>query len=264
MQTRTRRGISHTVAAAASAILVLAGCASGTNTGAKGGSVERDPSTTVDRPTPTSAGDSSSTVPPAPTTASPADGAEGAEGTEQPGDSIDVHTAVPHKGVYRGGKLFLEGDVPSRAIANKIIAKGEAVVGKDNVVDNYRIDPGAPTITDGRVVIDDPLLFASDSIELSPAALDLIPLGVAVMKLNPQVTMRVTGYTDDRGDEGANVVLSTGRALAVVDAMAAQGIDRSRFEVRGKGEADPVATNDNDVGRQANRRIEIILLDLLS
>ncbi|HST84688.1 MAG TPA: OmpA family protein [Kineosporiaceae bacterium] len=67
----------------------------------------------------------------------------------------------------------------------------------------------------------------------------------------------VTGYTDDVGGNSYNLALSTRRAGAVrAELVKALGSTVAVTAV-GRGEADPVATNDTKRGRQANRRVEI-------
>lgn len=172
--------------------------------------------------------------------------------------------AQPERGaVYKGGQLILQGAVPNREVADAFIAKAAEVIGPDNVVDNYVIDPTAEVPTDGRVVVDDPVLFATGSTEVSPDFYGLLDLGVAVMSLNPQVVMIVEGHTDEVGRTEANQRLSEERARSVVAYITAKGIDPSKFEVIGKGETDPVAPNDTPEGRQQNRRIEVQLINLL-
>ena len=170
----------------------------------------------------------------------------------------------PHRGIYRGGKLYLEGAVPSRKVGDELKARAAEVIGAQNVVDNYVIDPAAPAITDGKVVVDEPFLFQTGSAVIDPAYDALLNLGVAVMQLNPQVVMVVRGYTDSVGDDLQNLALSQARAQAVADWIIAKGIDPSRFRLEGKGEADPVGDNNTPDGKALNRRIEVELVNLLA
>lgn len=171
--------------------------------------------------------------------------------------------APTHEAVYRGGKLYMTGKLPSRSFADALIAEAAAVVGAPNVVDQYVIDPAAPTPNAGNVRVDEEFLFSPGSSYLSADYSEILDLGVAVMKLNPRVTMTVVGYTDDVGDSELNQDLSLERATVVVDYMVERGIDRSRFNAVGKGEAEPRVPNDSSTNRALNRRIEVKLANLL-
>ena len=170
----------------------------------------------------------------------------------------------PHRGIYRGGKLYLEGAVPSREVGDELKARAAEVIGPENVIDNYVIDPAAPAITDGKVVVDEPFLFRTGSAAIDPAYNSLLGLGVIVMQLNPQVVMVVRGYTDDVGDEAMNLRLSQARAQSVANWIIAKGIAPNRFRLEGKGESDPVADNATVDGKALNRRIEVELVNLLA
>ena len=67
----------------------------------------------------------------------------------------------------------------------------------------------------------------------------------------------VIGHTDNKGSETYNQKLSVRRAQAVKDYMVSEGIDAGIVDVIGKGESEPVASNDTDEGRAKNRRVEI-------
>jgi len=113
----------------------------------------------------------------------------------------------------------------------------------------------------GMVVTISDVLFDSGRAELKPGSgRDMDKLAV-FFKTYPQRTAMVEGFTDSVGSEASNQDLSNRRAAAVQAALAELGVDRARINVRGYGEAFPVAGNDNASGRQMNRRVEIVLSD---
>lgn len=70
----------------------------------------------------------------------------------------------------------------------------------------------------------------------------------------------IYGHTDNIGDPGANKSLSERRAQSVVDWLVKKGVEQRRIkEVMGYGEDQPIASNNTDAGRAANRRVQIIL-----
>jgi outer membrane protein OmpA-like peptidoglycan-associated protein len=69
----------------------------------------------------------------------------------------------------------------------------------------------------------------------------------------------VVGHTDSTGDTGYNQTLSEHRADAARNFLIGAGLDSERVTAMGRGELEPVDTNDTDAGRQANRRVEIAI-----
>lgn len=72
--------------------------------------------------------------------------------------------------------------------------------------------------------------------------------------------LEAAGHTDSQGSEQFNAELSRSRAQAILMAMQWAGIDVSNMTARGYGESQPIAPNDTEAGREANRRIEFRLL----
>lgn len=82
---------------------------------------------------------------------------------------------------------------------------------------------------------------------------------VELMNTYPQARVEITGYSDTTGSDAYNQQLTEKRAQSVADQFKAQGIADERMTVRGLGEANPVATNKTRQGREANRRVEIVV-----
>jgi outer membrane protein OmpA-like peptidoglycan-associated protein len=76
------------------------------------------------------------------------------------------------------------------------------------------------------------------------------------MVANPDVSVVITGHTDNVGSEEYNQALSLKRAQAVKNWLVRKGIESSRMRTVGKGENEPVASNETEEGRLENRRIE--------
>ena len=81
---------------------------------------------------------------------------------------------------------------------------------------------------------------------------------VQLMKDNPTMKIQIEGHTDNVGAAASNKTLSENRAKAVVAALAAKGIDKSRLTAKGWGQEKPVADNSTDEGKAKNRRVEIV------
>ncbi|MCA9729018.1 MAG: OmpA family protein, partial [Candidatus Eisenbacteria bacterium] len=77
-----------------------------------------------------------------------------------------------------------------------------------------------------------------------------------IMKERPDLKLKITGHTDNIGSDTANQSLSVRRAETVRNYLVKKGISADRFVTEGQGEAHPIDTNDTEVGRARNRRIE--------
>jgi outer membrane protein OmpA-like peptidoglycan-associated protein len=78
----------------------------------------------------------------------------------------------------------------------------------------------------------------------------------------PNSQFNVDGYTDSKGSVAVNKRLSGQRAMAVVNALVAAGVDKSRLKVRGFGKENPICDNKTDAGRQCNRRVELSIRNI--
>jgi outer membrane protein OmpA-like peptidoglycan-associated protein len=74
-----------------------------------------------------------------------------------------------------------------------------------------------------------------------------------------KTTLTITGYTDSTGSHQINQPLSERRALAVSNYLRDKGVIAERLAAYGRGAANPVASNANEVGRVLNRRVEILI-----
>lgn len=75
----------------------------------------------------------------------------------------------------------------------------------------------------------------------------------------PGSDILIVGHTDQVGPASYNQGLSERRASAAANYVISQGVTRDRLSTRGMGETDPVATNDTELGRQRNRRVEVAI-----
>jgi outer membrane protein OmpA-like peptidoglycan-associated protein len=92
----------------------------------------------------------------------------------------------------------------------------------------------------------------------SDAKLKLAKL-VGIIQAHPGLHLAIEGHTDSVGSDEANMKLSQQRADAVDDFVIRQGLKEDTVSAVGMGKADPVADNSTSEGRQANRRVEIIV-----
>jgi outer membrane protein OmpA-like peptidoglycan-associated protein len=104
------------------------------------------------------------------------------------------------------------------------------------------------------------VLFDSSSSEIDARADKVLDAAAATISAYEGGTVDVVGHTDDVGGDAENQTLSEERAAAVVDALADR-LDTASYELRpeGRGESEPIASNDSAANRQRNRRVTLTL-----
>ena len=113
---------------------------------------------------------------------------------------------------------------------------------------------------DNRFVFD-ALEFETDSARLARFSDRQLDAVASVLKAYPTRYILVEGHTDNTGDAAYNAKLSLDRAQAVREGLIARGIDPGRISAVGTGDANPIASNDTEEGRAANRRVELVVVE---
>jgi len=109
------------------------------------------------------------------------------------------------------------------------------------------------------VTFDSGILFDFDSAELrAEARTNLANLARSLQEFDKTSVMLV-GHTDSIGSDEYNQRLSERRARAAAEFLISQGVARDRIVALGRGELEPVASNDDEWGRQQNRRVEVAI-----
>jgi outer membrane protein OmpA-like peptidoglycan-associated protein len=111
----------------------------------------------------------------------------------------------------------------------------------------------------GLVVSLSDVLFDVGKATLKEGAVANVRKISAVLKQYPNHQISVEGYTDSQGSDTFNQKLSEDRASSVKQALIEGGVDPVLISSKGLGKASPVASNETAEGRQANRRVEIVV-----
>lgn len=101
--------------------------------------------------------------------------------------------------------------------------------------------------------------FDVDQTELNNDAKRALFNVATVVNEYDETNINIYGYTDSSGSDSYNLRLSEVRAHAVGDFLSDNKVASSRISVTGKGEANPIASNDTESGRAQNRRVQIVL-----
>lgn len=129
-----------------------------------------------------------------------------------------------------------------------------------------KLDPalGIPTPEEceamiGEIIGDRKITFEPGSATLDLATRDIMDEIAELLQLCGDIPLVIAGHTDSQGRESMNQQLSQERAQAVVNALRQRRVLTASYEVIGYGEEQPIASNDTEAGREANRRIEFKL-----
>lgn len=156
------------------------------------------------------------------------------------------------------------GDAISRLIIDKLGQDADFDIA---VVYVEALDPIAGLPTPQECVAQITAVTAARKITFDPGSATISGGGMAVvdevadiLRRCAELQIRIAGYTDSQGREETNLALSQARAEAVLDALRSRRVPVASFEAVGFGEADPIADNQTNAGREANRRIAFSLM----
>ena len=140
----------------------------------------------------------------------------------------------------------------------KLTNAGASCGGKHSGAD---IDAVAAVGAEIRLSLDSALLFDVGKSNLKPEALSAIDqLALQVASFGQGVRITVEGHTDSTGSDSDNLRLSDARAKSVWDYLAKQlPHSVADVQIKGYGEARPIAPNDTEEGRAQNRRVDLLI-----
>ena len=121
--------------------------------------------------------------------------------------------------------------------------------------------PGAKVHRVGEgiaVMFDSGLLFDVDSETIKGDARRNLDALAASLAKYPKSDLMIVGHTDATGTDSYNMALSRRRATSASGYLRSHGVARG-IKALGRGETEPIATNESDDGRQQNRRVEIAI-----
>jgi outer membrane protein OmpA-like peptidoglycan-associated protein len=110
-----------------------------------------------------------------------------------------------------------------------------------------------------QVTFESGLLFDFDSDVLKSAARQNLSELATSLDKYPGTNLLIVGHTDSKGTDSYNLTLSERRAAAAANYLASQGVTRERLRSAGKGELEPVGSNEIEEGREKNRRVEVAI-----
>ncbi len=122
-------------------------------------------------------------------------------------------------------------------------------------------DESLAKIEAGRIVISQKIFFDNAKATIKPESMPVLEAVKGVLATNPQVKrVSIEGHTDDVGNDAKNKTLSDDRAKAVMMWLVEQGIDPLRLAAVGHGEEKPAMAGKTAEAREANRRVEFLIV----
>ncbi|MCP4680157.1 MAG: OmpA family protein [Deltaproteobacteria bacterium] len=127
---------------------------------------------------------------------------------------------------------------------------------------------GCPDEGEELVILTDEMLAISRPIEFkrrtskikNKKSFDVLNTVVTLLKIHPQLRVRIEGHTDSRRSRRRNLKISSSQAGAVLRYLIENGIEADRLEALGHGPDNPIDDNNTEEGRRANQRIEFHII----
>lgn len=156
------------------------------------------------------------------------------------------------------GPRPLEGSPPSRPVYD--VTQVLEALRRQGIQQNLHVLEANAGVV---IRLQDDVLFETGKADLRADAVPIIGRIASLLAQLRGYTVRVEGHTDNRPiatpEFPSNWELSTARALSVVRALIADGIDPHMLSAAGDGEFHPIETNDTPEGQAHNRRVEVVI-----
>ena len=163
-------------------------------------------------------------------------------------EPVIVATAMPVKSDAQS-VLPVSAVLPERIKAQPVLLAG-----------TLPKEPGQKDLPPESLALPDETLvirFKYDSNLFSVVDIERMKEFARILKVHPEATINISGYTDSTGDEGYNKKLSEFRANMVKSFLMGQDLSPEQMKAQGFGNQNPVDGNDTEQGRMMNRRVEI-------
>ncbi|MFY0625106.1 MAG: OmpA family protein [Reichenbachiella sp.] len=130
---------------------------------------------------------------------------------------------------------------------------------KEDLIKIKNKEIGLNLIEEGMTMSLDHVLFEKGTAVLSNGSHKELDLVVEMMQLNPEVSIFLSGHTDNQGNSSANIKLSQERVETVKKYLITYGVKKGRISGKGFGGTKPRASNANPETRKLNRRVEFTI-----
>jgi len=161
------------------------------------------------------------------------------------GDKLQNALIGAGVGALAGGGVGYNMDVQEKKLRDRMAGTGVTVTRMgDNITLNMPSN----------------ITFALNSADLNAQFFNALEGVSMVLKEYDKTVIEVAGHTDSSGSDQYNQALSERRAQAVAGYLGSHGVKTQRLITVGAGEGHPIASNDTEQGRSANRRVELTIV----
>lgn len=177
---------------------------------------------------------------------------------------LEMGLGAPREVIREVEKVVIKEVPVERVVVQEVAPAAVVDSDGDGVPDDRDLCPNTPAgarVDANGCVIEQTLVmrditFEFNSARLTTNAQRLMENVVSFLRSDPEARITISGHTDSIGSEAYNLKLSRDRANEVRDYLVGYGIDASRLTALGFGKARPIASNDTEIGRETNRRVE--------
>jgi outer membrane protein OmpA-like peptidoglycan-associated protein len=146
---------------------------------------------------------------------------------------------------------------------DKCPTEPETINGKDDLDGCPDLGVSKVKLTAEKIEFLETVLFDTNKDVIKEGSFSMLRQAAAVLKANPQITkVRVGGHTDNQGDKAKNLELSDRRARAVRAFLINEGVVEDRLTAQGFGDTQAIADNKTKAGREKNRRVELVIVEI--
>ena len=163
------------------------------------------------------------------------------------GDKLQNALIGAGVGALAGGGAGYYMDVQEAKLRQKLEGTGVSVT---RVGDNITLN------------LPSSITFALNSADLNAQFYSALEGVTLVLQEYEKTVVEVAGHTDSTGSDQTNQALSERRAQSVASYLASHGVKSQRLITIGAGEGHPIASNDTEQGRSANRRVELTIVPI--
>jgi hypothetical protein len=130
---------------------------------------------------------------------------------------------------------------------------------KDTTATSFKLKVELSPVKAGEKMVLRNIFYETGKFDLKPESHAELNKMVSFLKSNKNISIEISGHTDNVGDPKSNISLSEKRARSVFNYLTQNGIEPARLSNKGYGESKPVADNSTERGRAENRRTEMMI-----